>query len=1091
MSWSCHASQVRRFSAVLLTAVLFAAFSFGQVADGNLVGTVYDTSGKVVPDASVGARNTATGVLAETKSDQSGAYRFNNLPVGTYSVTVSSPGFASRELKDLTVELNKIATANITLSIGTTTESVEVVDSAALIDTTTAQISNIFASRLASDLPVASNPAGGYLNLSLLGAGVASSGGIGAGTGPSVGGQRPRNNNFMVEGTDNNRKDVTGPVVSLPNDSVAEFSVLQNQFSPEFGHSSGGQFSAVIRRGGNDFHGTFYDYLENRNLDALDQSWKRQGIFTRPRYDNNVMGGALGGPIQKNKIFFYGNFEYNPTGFASTPNTNVYAPTADGYAAIAGMPNLSQTNLNVLKQYLPAAPQQTEDFTTSVNGTDIPIGIVPIVAPSYQDTYRWLASGDYNLSDIDQLRVRFVGNNTSKIDTGAALPSFYYPRPTTAKLFSLSEFHAFRPNLANEVRLAYNRYNDNLQVPPAQFPGLDMFPTIMLWDLGTQIGPNVNGPQQVVQNTYQIADSLTWIKGNHSFKFGVDGRDDTSAINFISNIRGNYQYLSTERFLEDLVPDFQAQRAVGGSKPYSGNNYALYGFANDDWKVTRNFSLSLGVRYEFTAVPRSMQEYTLNSIADVPGVLTFFAPQPQTKNFAPRLGFAYSPGKSASTSIRGGFGIAYDQIFDNIGLNIRPPQVNSVVTAPVTDTPGFLAGGGILPGTTPASLSAAQARAATTGWLDNQKLGYAINWNFGVQHVFAKDWMLDVRYLGTKGVHLLMQTQLGRTAVVTDTNHLPTYLQAPSQDVLNSLPLTLPQLTSEKNALANSLAPYGFTNGSGITSYVPQGNSQYHGLAVDVSKRLTGHLTFKGAYTWSHLMDDSTMELNFTSLTPRRPQDFQNLTSEWASSALDHRHRLTLTWLYQTPWFEKNNSWFLRNVAGNYQVSGVYMAESPEWVTPQSASDANMNLDNAGDRVIVNAAGLAGTGSDVTKLKNSAGQVVAYLAVNPNAEFIRALPGALATSGRNILPTSPINNFDLNVTKSFAAGERYHVEIRADFYNALNHAQYTPGRLDNVVFASHAGETNYLTPGNPLFGKWDQVFPSNSRMIQLAAKFIF
>ena len=238
------------------------------------------------------------------------------------------------------------------------------VDSTTLIDTTTAQIANIFASRLASDLPVAANPAGGYLNLSLLGAGVASSGGIGAGTGPSVGGQRPRNNNFMVEGTDNNRKDVTGPVVTLPNDSVAEFSVLQNQFSAEFGHSSGGQFSAVIRRGGNDLHGTFYDYLENRNLDALDQAWKRQGIFSQPRYDNNVMGGALGGPIQKNKIFFYGNYEYNPTGYASTPNTNVYAPTAAGYATLAGMPNLSQTNLNVLKQYVPAAPQQTSDYTS-------------------------------------------------------------------------------------------------------------------------------------------------------------------------------------------------------------------------------------------------------------------------------------------------------------------------------------------------------------------------------------------------------------------------------------------------------------------------------------------------------------------------------------------------------------------------------------------------------------------------------------------------------------------------------------------------------------------------------------------------------
>ena len=236
------------------------------------------------------------------------------------------------------------------------------------------------------------------------------------------------------------------------------------------------------------------------------------------------------------------------------------------------------------------------------------------------------------------------------------------------------------------------------------------------------------------------------------------------------------------------------------------------------------------------------------------------------------------------------------------------------------------------------------------------------------------------------------------------------------------------------------------------------------------------------AYTWSHLMDDSTMELNFTTLTPRRPQDFMHLGPEWASSALDHRHRLTLTWLYQTPWFEKNNNWWLRNLVGNYQVSGIYSAESPEWVTPQSVVDANMNLDSAGDRVIVNPTGTPGVGSDVTQLKNSAGQVVGYLAVNPNAQFIRAQQGALATSGRNILS---------NVIKAFSAGERYRVELRADFYNGLNHPQYTPGRINTVGFSSHIGETSYLTPGNPLFAKWDQVFFSNSRIIQLAAKFSF
>ena len=348
-----------------------AVISFGQVTDGNLVGTVYDASGKVIPDAVVGAQNAATGVLAETKSDQSGAYRFNNLPVGTYRVTISSVGFKSTELKDLTVELNKTATANATLTIGTATESVDVVASNTLPDTSTAQIANIFATRMLTDNPLAASPVGGYQNLALLGAGVASAGGIGAGTGPSVGGQRPRNNNNTIEGAENNRKDITGPVVNLPNDSIAEFTVLQNQFSAEFGHSSGGQFNAVIQRGSNDLHGKIYDYLENRNLNALDQFWKRQGIFSQPRYDYNLMGGALGGPIQKNKIFYYGNFDYNPSGGTASPSA--YAPTADGYATLAGITGVSATNLNVLKQFVGVAPQQTSGFTSTVKGQRNPL----------------------------------------------------------------------------------------------------------------------------------------------------------------------------------------------------------------------------------------------------------------------------------------------------------------------------------------------------------------------------------------------------------------------------------------------------------------------------------------------------------------------------------------------------------------------------------------------------------------------------------------------------------------------------------------------------------------------------------------------
>jgi len=228
-------------STLFLGALVCATISicFGQAADGNVLGAILDPSGSAIPAATIELENVATGVKTSTKSDASGLYRFNNVAIGTYTVTVNASGFAASSLKNLIVELNKATTANITMQVGNVATTVNVIEATQLIDTTTAQVANNYESRYAAQLPSTANSAGGVLNLSLLGAGVVSAGGFGTGEGPAVGGQRPRNNNFMIEGTDNNRKDVTGSVAKVPPDAVLEFTVLQNQFSAEFGHSSG------------------------------------------------------------------------------------------------------------------------------------------------------------------------------------------------------------------------------------------------------------------------------------------------------------------------------------------------------------------------------------------------------------------------------------------------------------------------------------------------------------------------------------------------------------------------------------------------------------------------------------------------------------------------------------------------------------------------------------------------------------------------------------------------------------------------------------------------------------------------------------
>src|SRR6202162_1970507 len=291
--------------AILVLSLAICGQVSAQVISGDLVGTVLDKTGAVVPNAKVDVTNAETGVKYQTVANESGEYRFNNLPVGTYSVTASSSNFATTTINNFQLELNKTSTLQITLEIKGAATSIEVSGAAPALDTTTAQITTTFDQKLAADLPV-SSVTGGVLNLSLLGAGVATGGGIGAGTGPSIGGQRPRNNNFTIEGVDNNDKAVTGPLVTIPNDAVAEFSVLQNQFAPDFGHSSGGQFNTIIKSGTNSFHGDAYIYSENRNFNAIDQSVINNGLTSNPRYDNNRMGGVFGGPIIKNKLFFFG-----------------------------------------------------------------------------------------------------------------------------------------------------------------------------------------------------------------------------------------------------------------------------------------------------------------------------------------------------------------------------------------------------------------------------------------------------------------------------------------------------------------------------------------------------------------------------------------------------------------------------------------------------------------------------------------------------------------------------------------------------------------------------------------------------------------
>jgi len=1130
---------VHRFLWVFLLAVSCVFSAHGQATTGSLRGVVTDQNGAVVSGAKVTLTRKSTGGTQTVQTNASGQFEFTNLQPGDdYSTSIEAQNFKNLSLTDVRVSVNQTTDLPAQLEPGLVTEIVTVTAGGVeLVDTTSANLSKAFSSRQVVELAqTTAGPAGsaaGVNNLALLAPNVTSSGGVGVGTGGSVGGQRPRNNNFVVDGVDNNDKSITGPQSYISPEEVAEFTLLQNQFSAEFARSNGGNFLTVTKSGTNDYHGTGYGFFRNRYLNALDTLQKNAGV-TRDKSDGDLFmprldyfrgGFNIGGPflipnfgeggpavnVARDKLFFFTSYERIQQGSAASAG-GLVTPTAAGFATLATIPGLSANNLAVFNQFVPSAPVNDQG-TISVLGRPIPVGSVSFAAPNFFKQNHAVINLDYLQTSATQHHVRFTFTNGADIDNIANLPVFFVALPSKQRLFSYTLIHNFSEKVINETRLAFRRSSQNFPVPGFTFPGLTVFPNIILDDLGLNIGPDPNAPQFGIENNYQIVNNLTLLSGNHSLKFGGDLRWIISPQSFSQRVRGDYEYLSTETFLRDLSPDAFGERNAGNNI-YYGNQKVLYAFAQDDWRIRPNFTLNLGLSYSYQQVPLGARtSQVLNAISTVPGVLEFREPKAQTKNFAPKVGFAWSPdfkdgllgrvfGSGGKSSFRAGFSMGYDYIFDNLYILSNPPQLQQTNDVDTTEapTPNFLANGG-LPDAPVDITDPVDARQATGSFIPDQEVPYSLTWTTSYQRQLGSDWAFEVRYVGTRGVHLLSQNRINIQAKVAPEDGrrgLPTFINAPSQATLNALTLDLNQINA-RSRFVPSFDAAGF-NGAAVVAFLSNGNSTYHGGSAQLSKRFSRGLQMTAAYTLSHLIDDTTAEVFSTVLSPRRVEDFQNIRRERADSALDHRHRFVTSWIYELPWFAKTTG-FTRTVLGGFNIAGTYTYETGERVTVRSGNDANLNGDNAGDRAILNPSGTEGVGSSVTPLCRvtgsctavGAGPVVAYVANNPNARYLQTGNGAESNLGRNTFLLPPINNFDISIFKNFRIGESKFFQIRADFFNAFNHPQYVPGSVNSVDPINTTGLTtlNQVTPLTPDFLNPSAVLSSNPRVIQLAARFNF
>ena len=1144
----------RKLSLFLVPVMVlaFVVTSHGQVTTGNVRGIVKDPSGAVVEGATVTITDPRKQSVQTATTTNGGEFQFHNLLPGTYSVKVEATNFAPASLDDVRVQLNQTTDLPIQLQVGTTTATVNISAAGAeLVDSTTLNLSKQFDDRQVVDLALTgqtgtgTGTGAGVNNLSLLSPNVTSNGGVGVGVGGSVGGQRPRNNDFIVDGVDNNDKAVTGPQVYVSPETVKEFSLLTNQYSAEFARSTGGQFITVTKSGGNEFHGSLYEFFRNRKLNALDTLDKLGANIVREdnpplgferqrRYDYNRYGFNLSGPLYfprfgeggspythwsgKDKLFFFASLENLHYGFNSGAS-QLEAPTALGLTQIAGVPGVSQTNLDVFRQFVPVAPLANGD-SFPLGATDVELGLISVPAPFTEANRNFVLNLDFNQSSKTTHHSRFIWNRLRQTDNLATLPAFFTSAPTDDRLFSYTMNHTFTSKLTNELRLSYRRHVNRVVVPDFTFPGLDQFPNIDFDDIfgGGSIGPDSNAPQSTIENNYQVVDNISLLRGNHSFKFGGDFRKLISPQTFVQRQRGEYEYTSVADFLFDLSPVF-GERNVGASV-YYGDQKLLFAYAQDDWRLRPNLTLNLGLNYVYQQVPFGASQQSLNQAASVPGLITFDSPKAQTKNFAPRVGFAYAPsfnsgmlgrifGSGGKSSIRAGFTMAYDVIFDNIYILSSPPQFQQTRDFnPVPPVPGFLASGGISPIPTPTgNASPLELRGATSAWIPDQQVPYSLAWSLSYQRQFQKNWVLEMRYVGTRGIHLLTQNQINVQPLVFDTpgGFLPTFLSAPSQATIDSLPTNLADIQTRSRILPQFDAA-GFT--SNITAFLPNGNSTYHGGSAQLTRRFSDGLQFSAAYTYSHLIDDTTAEVFSTVLTPRRVQDFQNLRAERADSALDRRNRFVFSGLYDIPLGRKNDNGILGRVIGGWSLAGVLTFETGEKGTVLSGVDSNLNGDRAPDRTIVNPGGTLATASTVVPLLQTctafnpdgscaisdATRTVGYLATNPTAQYIQAGNGALANAGRNTLSLPGIRNLDVSLFKNFRFSESKKIQIRADFFNVFNHAQYTPGSIDSVdpVTTTGVGNINTINAGTlNFFNQPGSVFSSHPRVIQLGLRFDF
>ena len=1111
------------FWLVCLALLIVPPQIFGQSITGDILGTVYDSTKAVVPGAKVTLTATDTGIKQEAPSDENGNYLFAALKPGLYSVQASKEGFQTSEVTNINLLVGARPRVDITLQVGAVSQTVEVTAGGiAQLETQTSSMNQVTQETAVQNLPIVNR---NFMGLVALSAGVAPIGQgnspasywTGAGSGnvtTSVAGGRESDESFIVDGIESRNARFGSANMRPSLDAIQEINVQTSNFSAEYGRSAA-VINTTLRSGSNGLHGDAYDYVQNNKFNSNDFFSNLSGLKTgRVRY--NDFGVTIGGPVVlphyngRDKMFFFFSYEglRNPTesnyqaldpsaaqlagNLADNSGGTGFFPTSSAYCQTTpSSPHcvdvvdpstivrdakgnvISQSFFpgNVVpsgrvnqfdQQWLKYWPTPNISNLTIATPGAFPVYNYAVTKHGYVNSNQYNARIDKTLTSRDQLWGAFSLDNRPTIGPGA-LPYQGNNWPLSDRLLTITETHTFSPNVVNEGRFGYNRgrtYLVGLGALTQNFAAEFGFKNTSgnpfdfgVPDLGV---PDFSTPGSfgesigALDSDYQWVDNLSIVHGNHNVKLGINyihekfyQITDFSGIPSVS-FTGQYSGNGLADFL--LGDVYSATASVGDSSQNLISNYYA-GFVQDNWRVRPSLTLNLGIRYEFGQTPfdtssktgwfdPSTQQVEYSRSGAVRNGIV----DPDWNNFAPRVGFAYSPSFSKNTAIRGSFGTFYaTDNWNELQFEVIQPAYYSTQT---------LNGNPLKPSITPESLFPSATLGGGTSVpfsLDKRsRTPYVNQWDFDIQHTFRGNWFLDVGYIGSVGQKLPQRRNEDN----------------PSFDPTGTIPIS-------------QRVP--FPAFSWILLSYNGGWSSYNGLPVRLQKRFGSGMFLQATYTWSHALDlGNTDDFSFSQCC------FKKLDK--GNGDYDVRHRFVFSYVYDLP-FGKGQR-YLSSLSGpanklvdGWQVSGITTFSTGQWTTATLPVDwqdfgafATSVPNKIGNPYPANKTYSKWYDINAFEYPGCPAGDFSPTRVNcPNGDYVQG------NAGRHQLEMPGINNWDISVFKHTHINERLNTELRAEFYNAWNHVQWS-------------GPNTNLAPGQ--FGVIGGVLEP-PRVIQMAFKLIW